>query len=98
MAHSNGETERGESISENGNHNAFTRTQHKWCKILETPVNGDKLTGKGNNMIRTFFENVDGFVVPNKDKIEIKNKNKQSYLNNLLHRLEIDMIGGSETR
>ena len=90
---------RGESMSENKNRNAFTRTQDNWCKLSDKPVYRDTLTGKGNNIIRIFFENVDGFVVPDEEKnINNKNKHKQIYLNNLLSQLEIYMFGGSETR
>ena len=77
-------------MHENGNHNTFTRTQDKWCKISNTPVHGDTLTGKEKNIIRMFFENVDDFVVPDKETNRCNKKHKQSYLNNL--------FGGSETR
>ena len=57
------------------------------------------MSGKANNTIRILFENVDGFVVPDKrDKKPNKNKYKQSYLNNLFSRLEIDIFGATETR
>ena len=59
-------------MPENGNHDTFTKTytslSDKWCKLSDIPVHGDTLTGKANNTIRIFFENVDGFVVPDKTK------------------------------
>ena len=83
-------------MSESINHNTFTRTQDTWCKLSDVPVHGDTLTGKGNSTIRMFFENVDGFVVPDKEKNRNnKNKHEQSYLNKLFSRLEIDLLGGS---
>ena len=85
-------------MSENGNQNTFTRLEDKWFKLSDIPVHGDTLTGKSNNIIRFFFENVDGFVVRGKKKNRCnKNKHKQCYLNNLLSSLEIDIFGGSET-
>ena len=42
---------------------------------------------------------MDGFVLPDKkEKNTNKNKYKQSYLNNLFSRLEIDVFGATETR
>ena len=49
------------------------RLYNKWCKLSVILVYGDIVTGKANKMIRLFFENVDGFVVPDK-KTNKKNK------------------------
>ena len=71
-------------MPENENRDNFTKTytssSDKWCKLSDIPVHGDTLTGKSNNTIRIFFENVDGFVVPDKtEKKRIKiNTNKHT--------------------
>ena len=79
MDNFDGGTNGGEPISENANHDTFTRAQDKRCKLSDTPACGDALTGKENKIIRIFFENVDGFVVPDKKKnINDKNKHKQT--------------------
>ena len=57
-------------MPENGNHTNYRKTYSNssdmWCKLSDIPVHGDTLTGKVNNAIRILFENVDGFVVPDK--------------------------------
>ena len=69
-------------LLENVHHENFTNeninSPEKWCKLSDIPVHGDTLTGKANNTIRILFENVDGFVVPDKTgkkriKININN-------------------------
>ena len=80
--------------------NEQTRPSRKWCELSNIPVHGDTLFGKANNTIRTLFENVDGLAVPDKTDKNDKNKNiyKQSYLDNLFSRLDIDIFGATETR
>ena len=70
-----------------------------WSQFKDIPVHGDPVTGKVNNTFRFYFENVDGFVVPdgNANK-KHKNKHKQIYLSLLLSRLEVNMYGGVEPR
>ena len=75
------------------------RAQDKWCKLSDIPLYEDTLTRKANNIIRTFIENIDGCVVPDKKKNRNdKNKHKQTCLNNLLSRLETCMFGALETQ
>ena len=71
----------------------------KWSKFKDIPVHGDPIIGKENHMIRFYFENVDGLVLPmkNNNKQLIKN-DKQTYLNQLFSRLEVDIFGGVEIR
>ena len=70
-----------------------------WSQFKDIPVHGDPVTGKANNTFRFYFENVDGFVVPDGNiNKKHKNKYKQKYLSLLLSRLEVDIFGGAETR
>ena len=70
----------------------------KWSKFEDVPVHGDKLTGKPDDCIRIYFENVDGFVVPDNQNKKNNINNKQNYLRQLLLRLDADVFGGVETR
>ena len=70
----------------------------KWSKFEDVPVHGDKLTGKPEDCIRLYFENVDGFVIPSNQIKKNKINNKQTYLRQLLLRLDADVFGGVETR
>ena len=70
-----------------------------WNQFKDIPVHGDSFTGKANNTFRFYFENVDGFVVPDGNiNKKHKNKYKQNYLSLLLFRLEVDIFGGVESR
>ena len=59
-------------------------------------LNGNSLNGKSEGMIRLYFENVDGFSV-DVDK-NCRHNKKLKYLNNLLSRMEVDVMGAVETR
>ena len=67
-----------------------------WTNFSDVPVHGDKLTGKADNNIRLYFENIDGFGVDEK-KSPLLNKDV-TYFNNLLKRIEVDVVGGTEPR
>ena len=70
-----------------------------WSKFEDVPVHGDPLSGKATHTTRIYFENVDGFVIPEVlRKKQHKNKYKQAYMSQLLSRLEVDIFGGVETR
>ena len=105
-AHSNDGTDGGEPFlsQAQGNENATNTFQGKqrsgmWSKLRDIPVHGDPITGKANNTIRIYFENVDGFVIPDGHIYKKhKNKYKQKYLSLLMSRLEVDVYGGAETR
>ena len=65
---------------------------HHWTYMNEA------LHGRWS-IFRFYFENVDGFVVPDGNiNKKHKNKYKQKYLSLLLSRLEVDMFGGVESR
>jgi len=69
-------------MSENEHHtnnttNRSINSSDKWCKLSDIPIHGDTVTEKANNTIRILFENVDGFVVPDK-----KEKNNKTNTNN----------------
>ena len=70
-----------------------------WSRVQNIPVHGDPVTGKANNTIIIYFENIDGFVFQD-GNINKKHKTnfKQTYLSLLMARLEVDLFGGAETR
>ena len=70
----------------------------KWSKFEEVPVHGDSLVGKPDGCLRIYFENVDGFVIPSNCIKNNNQNNKQTYLRQLLSRLDIDVFGAVETR
>ena len=61
-------------------------------------MHGDTLVGKPDNCMRFYFENVDGFVIPANQTKKTKLNNKQTYLRQLLLRLDSDFFGAVETR
>ena len=70
-----------------------------WSKFQDVPVHGDPLSGKPAHTTRIYFENVDGFIIQEGiRKKKHKNNYKQSYLSQLLSRLDVDICGGAETR
>ena len=103
-AHYIGGTNRGELPvnlhGDTGDNQGKPNNTNKWCKLKDVPVHGDTLEGKQSNVIRLMFENVDGFVIPNRQNLRDKGKHnyKQAYLSNLFSRLDIDLFGAAETR
>ena len=73
---------------------------NKWCKLKDVPVHGDNLEGKQSNVIRLVFDNVDGFLIPNRQNLrdQYKHNYKQVYLTNMFSRLDIDLFEAAETR
>ena len=69
---------------------------HAWTQFSDVPVHGDQLKGKPSDTIRVFFENIDGFWV--NPKAKLSNNKNLTYYNNLISRLEIDVVGGAEAR
>ena len=67
-----------------------------WTQFNEIPVHGDLLSGKSEGVIRLYFENVDGFSVDVTKNC--RHNRKLQYLNNLLRRMEVDVMGAVETR
>ena len=61
------------------------------------PVHGDELKQKKDSDIRIFFENIDGLSV-DPSAPAMNNNKKIKYLNALTAQLEIDVIGGAESR
>ena len=70
----------------------------KWSRFEDIPVHGDALVGKPDDCFRFYFENVDGFVPPTNQTKKHKINNKQTYLSQLLLRLDSDIFGAVETR
>ena len=69
---------------------------HEWTKFSNVLVHGDSLAGKPSNTIRVYFENIDGFRVDPKQSL--RNNKNLTYYNNLITRLDIDIVGGAEAR
>ena len=67
-----------------------------WTKFADVPVHGDALAGKADGDCRFFFENIDGFGV-NVNNSKLSDKNIK-YYNSLIQRLEVDFLGGAESR
>ena len=88
------------AYSENGSQSLpITRpvvSDSTWTQFQDIPVHGDALCGKSDGMIRLYFENVDGYSVDVQK--HYKDNRKLKYLNNLLQRLEVDVMGAVETR
>ena len=60
-------------------HNTYTKkytsSSDRWCKLSDIPVHGDTVTGKATNTVRILFEDLVGFVIPDKikrNKIQIQ--------------------------
>ena len=72
------------------------RCPFRWVKLSDIPVHGDALGGKADGDCRLLFENIDGFGV----KVQCTNKSNKNlkYYNSLLHRLDVDFLGGAEAR
>ena len=75
-AHYIGGTDRGELPvnlhGDTGDNQGKQNNKNKWCKLKDVPVHGDTLEGKQSNVIRLMFENVDGFVIPNRQNLRDK--------------------------
>ena len=69
---------------------------HEWTKFSDVPVHGDSLAGKPSDTIHVYFENIDGFRVDPKQSL--RNNKNLTYYNNLITRLDIDIVGGAEAR
>ena len=68
-----------------------------WTKLRDIPVYGDKLTGKSENMVRLYFENIDGFGL-HRTSAGLAAKKDIVYFIQLMQRLGVDIIGGAEVR
>lgn len=110
-AHSTNGTDRGEHTSsiepEDGiNERPKDRTNRqrekcrRWNKLEDIPVYGNKIKGKKDNVIRLYFENVDGLGIPCNENSINNNKEteKQQYLSRLFTKLDVDIFGGVEVR
>ena len=66
----------------------------KWTSLKEIPVHGDNIKIKYEEDVRIYFENVDGFQLKPKNRLE--NNLKIKYFNTLMKKLEVDIYGGVE--
>ena len=62
-----------------------------YCTLSELPVIGDKIRRKKDNMIRMYFENLNGI------RSHTKGVDKGKYFASLLDKLEVDCFGAAET-
>ena len=78
-------------VKRRGGLNSVRVKSINYCTLSELPVIGDKIRRKKDNMVRIYFENINGI------RSHTKGVDMGKYFASLLDKLEIDCFGAAET-